>query len=143
MPNWKLDSAKVTAMNEIRKRAVTTFEKYHPAEEDAVEMEDEKTPAITASVSEEAGTADEADEDSEGGEESEDGELTADDDNVSDQEKTTTKITHPNRKKGRAATGKKNMALKKGTRAKGGYRTTKGGRGARRGGRGGGRGAQK
>ncbi len=142
MPNWKLDNAKVTAMNEIRKRAVATFEKYHPAEEDAVEMEEEKKPAITASVSEEAGTADEADEDSEGGEESEDGELPADDDIMSDQEQTTTKISHPNRKKGRAAV-KKNTATKKGTRTKTGHRNTKGGRGARRGGRGGGRGAQK
>lgn len=143
MPNWKLDNAKVAAMNEIRKRAITTFEKYHPVEEDVIDKEDEKAPAITASVSEEAGTADEADEESEGGEMSEDGELTGDDDNVSDQEQTTTKTTQPNRKKGRPATLKKNMALKKGTRAKGGYRNTKGGRGSRRGGRGGGRGAQK
>eukprot|EP00533_Pseudo-nitzschia_delicatissima_P015493 CAMPEP_0197262666 /NCGR_PEP_ID=MMETSP1432-20130617/623_1 /TAXON_ID=44447 /ORGANISM="Pseudo-nitzschia delicatissima, Strain UNC1205" /LENGTH=262 /DNA_ID=CAMNT_0042726979 /DNA_START=942 /DNA_END=1731 /DNA_ORIENTATION=- len=113
MPNWKLDNAKVAAMNEIRKRAFTTFEKYHPVEEDVVDKEDEKAPAITAAISEEAVTVNEAEEESEDGQMSEDGELTGDDDNVSDQEQTTTKTTHPNRKKGRPVPLKKNMALKK------------------------------
>ena len=138
MPKWKLDNSKLTAMNEIRKRAMATFEKYHPVEE-----EEAKSPALATSASGEAGTAEEAEEESEGGADTEDGELTGDDDNASDQEQTTTKHTHPNRKKARSAALKKTMALKKGTKAKAGFRNNKGGRGARRGGRGGGRGAQK
>jgi len=130
MPNWKVGNAKVTAVNEIRKRAITTFEKYHPVEED---VGDEKNPGIAASASGEAGKADEAEEESESGAITEDGELTGEEDdgeNASDQEQTTSnKINQPNRKKGR-------RVLKKGTKAKAGFRNNKGGRGARRGGRG-------
>lgn len=148
MPNWKLDNAKITAVNEVRKRAVATFEKYHPTEEDANDKEDDKGNAISASASGDAETADEADEESDDGAITEDGELTADDDDDDDdnspqQEQKTTKTTQPNRKKGKAVGLKKSLAQKKGTRAKNGFRNNKGGRGARRGGRGGGRGAQK
>lgn len=138
LPNWKLDNAKTTAMNEVRKRAIATFEKYHPAEDDTVDKEDENANAISASASGEAETADEADEESDDGAMTEDGELTGD-----DEEQTTTKTIKPNRKKGKAVGLKKSMAQKKGTRAKNSFRNNKGGRGARRGGRAGGRGAQK
>jgi hypothetical protein len=143
MPNWKFENAKATALNEIRKHANATFEKYHPAEEDVPDKENEKNPAA---VSGEAGTADEAEDESEGGGDTEDGEMTGDDDNVSDQEQTTGKYVHPNRKKNKVAGVKKTTTLKKGTRAKNGFRNNnnnKGGRGARRGGRGGGNRVQK
>lgn len=148
LPNWKVDNTKTTAMNEVRKRAVATFEKYHPAEDDTIDKEDEKANAISASASGEAETADEAEEESDDGAMTEDGELTGDDDDNDNndppnQEQTTTKTIKPNRKKGKAVGLKKSMAQKKGTRAKNGFRNNKGGRGARRGGRAGGRGAQK
>ena len=147
MPNWKLENAKVTAVNEVRKRAIATFEKYHPAELDGNDKEDEKGNAISASASGDAEMTDDADEESDDGAITEDGEFTADDDDDDDnspnQEQKTTKTTQPNRKKGKAVGLKKSMAQKKGTRAKNGFRNNKGGRGARRGGRGGGRGGQK
>jgi len=132
IPNWKFGGAKITAMQEIRKRAAATFDKYHPPEE-------EKEIAIAASASCETGTADEAEGESVGGSEAEDGELTADDSDgaASDQEKTTGKKVPQNRKKNRLTGVKKNVAQKKGTKAKAGTRSTRGGRGARRGGRGG------
>ena len=142
MPNWKLDNAKVTAMNEIRKRAIATFEKYHPVE-DAPSKESEKSAAV-AVVSGDAGTADEADDDSEEGAETEDGELTGDEGTASDQEQTTGKYVHPNKRKNKVAGIKKAVAQKKGKNIKKGFRNNKGGRGAWRGGRGGGgRGNQK
>jgi len=133
LPNWKLNTAKLTAVNEIRKRANATFEKYHPTEENAPDSENEKTTTITTATSGEVGTADEAEDNSEGGEETEDGELTGDDADVSDQELTAGKNVAPNRKKNRLAGVKKAGVQKKGTRPKGGYRNTR----ARRGGRGG------
>lgn len=139
LPNWKLSTAKLTAVNEIRKRACATFEKYHPAEEDIPDAEDEKITTITAPASGEARTADEAEDDSEGGEETEDGELTGDDADVSDQEPTNGKSAPPRRKKNRVAGVKKPVPQKKGTKPKGGYRNNR----ARRGGRGGGNRAQK
>ena len=139
IPNWKLNTAKLTAVNEIRKRANATFEKYHPAEDDAPDAEDEKNTAITTTTSGEVGTADEAEDDSEGGVETEDGELTADDADVSDPEQTNGKHVAPNRKKARSTGVKKAVVQKKGTRPKSGYRNTR----ARRGGRGGGNRAQK
>jgi len=137
LPNWKLDNAKVTAINEIRKRANATFEKYHPVEDKVTDI------AITASKSGENGTADEAEDESEGGAETEEGELTSDDDEASDHEQTAAKNALLNRKKNRLAGIKKNMALKKNTKAKAGLRNNKGGRGSRRGGRGGGNRLQK
>ena len=139
LPNWKLNTAKLTAVNEIRKRAHATFEKYHPAEEDMPDAENEKTTTVATSTSVEVGTADEAEDDSEGGEETEDGELTGDDADVSDQERTSGKCAGPNRKKAKSSGVKKTVVQKKGTRPKSGYRNNR----ARRGGRGGGNRAQK
>jgi len=139
LPNWKLNTAKLTAVNEIRKRANATFEKYHPAEENTPNAEDEKATTITTATSGENGTADEAEDDSEGGVETEDGELTGDDVDVSDEEQTNSKPVAPNRKKTRSAGIKKAAVQKKGTRPKSGYRNTR----ARRGGRGGGNRSQK
>jgi len=143
MPNWKLDNAKITAMNEIRKRANETFDKYHPPEEEDApdNKEDEKALATAASGDSASAEEGEEDESAEDGEETEDGELSGDE-NMSDQEQpttttTTAKPTHPNAKK-KGLGGKKTGPNKKGTRAKGGFRNNKGGRGARRGGRGGG-----
>ena len=150
MPNWKFENAKATALNEIREHANAMFEKYHPAEDDVPDKvkANEKTPAAVAAVSGETGTADEAENESEGGAETEDGEMTGDDDNVSDQEQTTTgRYVHPNRnKKNKVAGVKKTTTLRKGTRAKTGFRNNnnnKGGRGAGRGGRGRGNRGQK
>jgi len=147
MPNWKFENSKATSLNEIRKHANAMFEKYHPAEDDSPDKVkvNEKKPAVAA-VSGETGTADEAENESEGGAETEDGEMTGDDDNVSDQEQTTTgRYVHPNRnKKNKVAGVKKTTTLRKGTRAKTGFRNNnKGGRGAGRGGRGRGNRGQK
>lgn len=139
MPNWKLNTAKLTAVNEIRKRANITFEKYHPAEQDTPDAETERNTTISASTSGEVGTADEAEVGSEGGEETEDGELTGDDADVSDQERTNVKHVAPNRRKAKSLGAKKAAVQKKGTRPKVGHRNNR----ARRGGRGGGNRAQK
>jgi len=133
LPNWKLNTTKLMAVNEIRKRANATFEKYHPTEENTPDAENDKTTTITTATSVEVGTADEAEDDSEGGVETEDGELTGDDADVSDQELTNGKTVAQNRKKLRSAGVKKAVAQKRGTRPKGSYRNTR----ARRGGRGG------
>jgi hypothetical protein len=150
MPNWKFENAKATALNEIRKHANAMFEKYHPAEDnvpDKVKVNEKSPAAAVAAVEGGTGTADEAEDESEGGAETEDGEMTGDDDNVSDQEQTTTgngRYVHPNRnKKNKVAGVKKTMPLRKGTRAKTGFRNNKGGRGAGRGGRGRGNRVQK
>jgi len=139
IPNWKLNTVKLTAVNEIRKRANMTFEKYHPAEQDMPDVETEKNTTISASTSGEVGTADEAEDDSEGGEETEDGELTGDDADVSDQERTNVKYVAPNRRKAKSLGAKKAVVQKKGTRPKVSHRNNR----ARRGGRGGGNRAQK
>lgn len=152
MPNWKFENAKATALNEIRKHANAMFEKYHPAEDNVPNKVkvNEKSPAAAvavAAVEGGTGTADEAEDESEGGAETEDGEMTGDDDNVSDQEQTTTgngRYVHPNRNKTNKGAGvKKTMPLRKGTRAKTGFRNNKAGRGAGRGGRGRGNRVQK
>lgn len=170
LPNWELATAKATAINEIRKRANATYEKYHPVEEDVVAAEETKTEQ--AADKNEAGTATAdatADEtDGDGGADTEDGEMTGDDE-ISDEDgevdtstpgaTTTTKVakptqakyTHPNRKKqnvgGNIINNNKNggtQVRKKGTNAKAGYRTNNNnnnrGGPANRGGRRGGRG---
>jgi len=139
LPNWKLNNAKLIAVNEIRKRANATFEKYHPVEEDVPDAQNDKTATATAATSGDAGTADEAIEDSEDGAVTEDGELTGDDAEASDQDQPTGKYVLPNRRKTRSTGVKKAVAQKKGTKPKGGYRNIR----ARRGGRGGGNRAQK
>jgi len=139
LPNWKVDNAKLTAMNEIRKRACATFEKYHPAEEEVPDKENKKVATVTG----ETGTADEAENESEGGGETEDGELTSDGDEAFDAEQTTGKYVHPNHKKNRIAGVKKNVGVKKSNRVKNNVRNNKGGRGAGRGGRGRGNRVQK
>lgn len=133
LPNWKLESAKATAIAEIRKRATETYEKYHPVEDNAVEP---------GSKDDGAGTAEDGGD--EEGAETEDGEMTADD--LSDQDgevektgKPSTAKTNTNTKRNPKQFGNKNaVARKKGTTAKG-LRSVRGGRGGnRRGGRGGG-----
>mmetsp|Transcript_9115 Transcript_9115/g.19732 ORF Transcript_9115/g.19732 Transcript_9115/m.19732 type:complete len:216 (+) Transcript_9115:1170-1817(+) len=123
LPNWHLATAKATAIAEIRKRAIETYEKYHPTEEAVAEEGN----------ADEAGNAD-------NGTGNEDGEVTGDDASDEDGEAKTTKqaatakYVHPNRNK--KGNGQKNAtAHKKGTKAKGG-RGFRGGRDARQGGRG-------
>ena len=72
LPNWELVTAKATAINEIRKRANATYEKYHPVEEDVVEEEQQANEAGTVGASED------------GGADTEDGEMTGDD--ISDED---------------------------------------------------------
>jgi len=141
LPNWKLDNLRIIAINEVRQRANATYEKYHPVEEDVPDKENEK--AAAAVMGGEAGTINGAEVHSEDGVDTEDGEMTGDDDDKSESEQTTSKYVHPNRVKTRSAGVQKSIALRKGTRAKSGFRNNQGGRGARRGGRGGGNRLQK
>ena len=139
LPNWKLGSAKATALIEIRKRANATYDRYHPAgESTSDEKENEKA------ATENSETAKKADGPSGGVTAEEDGELTGDDCDISDQgtesanKKKTGRYVHPNKKTAKFGAAKNTVAHKKGNNAKGGFRNNKGGRGSRRGGRGGG-----
>lgn len=124
LPNWRLATAKATAITEIRKRATAAYEKYHPVEEDVAEKKN----------GDEAGSTNKANG-GDNGTETEDGEMAGDDLSVEDGEtkaakQATAKYTHPNRNRLKIA------AARKGTNAKGGPRGIRGGRGIRQGGRG-------
>lgn len=162
LPNWKIENTKLTAMNEIRKRASVTYEKYHPAEEDVPvkAKENEKVtaaaattaaPAIATAASGETEAANDTEDGEMTGEDgaiTEDGEMTGDDDDEVDKDATpgNGKYVHPNRKKTKSADVQKNVALRKSTRVKNTFRgnnsnNNNGGRGRGAGGRG--RGAQR
>mmetsp|Transcript_499 Transcript_499/g.1275 ORF Transcript_499/g.1275 Transcript_499/m.1275 type:complete len:222 (+) Transcript_499:1193-1858(+) len=129
MPNWHLSTAKSIVITEIRNRAIATYDKYHPVDQDGAEEGNGN----------DAGSTNEADN-GDNGSETEEGEMTGDD--VSDEDgevkatkPTTAKYVHPNRNK-KGGGNKVLAARKKGMNAKAGLRSTRGGRGGRRGGRG-------
>ena len=140
VPNWKLPNTKATAINEIRKRANATYEKYHPIEADGEEeiIEDEADEAD--------GSGEIGDEISEDDGDEENGEVGpgATDTDATTKTKQQTRNANPNpsrnkRKGGNNNNNKNTTVRKKPTTAKGSYRN-KGGpanRGGRRGGRGG------
>lgn len=140
VPNWKLPNTKATAINEIRKRANATYEKYHPIEADGEEeiVEDEANEAD--------GSGETGDEISEDDGDEENGEVGpgATDTDATTKTKQQTRNANPNpsrnkRKGGNNNNNKNTTVRKKPTTAKGSYRN-KGGpanRGGRRGGRGG------
>jgi len=152
-PNWKIENSKLIVMNEIRKRASATYEKYHPAEED-VPVKTKQIEKVTATVdapaiataasgeTEAANDTEDGEMASEDGAITEDGEMTGDDDDEVDKDVTpgNGKYVHPNRKKTRSADVQKNVALRKSTRVKNTFRgnnsnNNNGGRGRVAGGR--------
>jgi hypothetical protein len=140
VPNWKLPNTKATAIDEIRKRANATYEKYHPIEEDGEEeiVEDEADEAEGSGE-----TGDEIAED-DGVEENNEVGPGATETDATTKTKQQTRNANPNpnrnkRKGGNNNNNKNTTVRKKATTVKGGYRN-KGGpanRGGRRGGRGG------
>ena len=144
VPNWKLPNTKATAINEIRKRANATYEKYHPIEADGEEeiVEDEANEAD--------GSGETGDEISEDDGDEENGEVgpgaTDTDATTKTKQQTRNANPNPNRNKRKGGNNNNNnisnkntTVRKKPTTAKGSYRN-KGGpanRGGRRGGRGG------
>jgi hypothetical protein len=152
-PNWKLDNAKDLASSEVRKRAKSIYEKYHPSaeEEDGDENNEDAggTDECEAEDADEVETGDEIeeeedDEDEEDGEE-EDGEVGGGSNTASKtKQQQQPKNSNRNKRKGAGGNAKATTARKKANNAKG-YRN-KGGqatRGGRRGGRGGGGGNRK
>ncbi|MGK3733592.1 MAG: hypothetical protein ACI8RD_009361, partial [Bacillariaceae sp.] len=144
VPNWKLPNTKATAINEIRKRANATYEKYHPIEEDGEEEVAEEEEADEAEGSGETG--DEISEDDGDEDNGEVGPAGAMDIDVTTKTKQPAQNAHPNPNRNKRKGGNnnnnnnKNTTVRKKPTAKGGYRNkggpaNRGGRG--RGGRGG------
>lgn len=108
IPNWQLPDTTVTAINEIRKRAISAYEKYNPVEKNIIEAE-------------EAEGFEEISED-----DKEDGEVgpTVIDTVVETKTKQPSKNTHQHRKKrkGDNNNNKNASVWKKPTFAKGGHR---------------------